>query len=100
MPGPRPKPTKTKLLHGEKNRDRINQNEPPVPEGVPDCPGHLDAGARDEWGRICADLQAMGLSSPVHRPALAAYCTAYSRWIDAEQKVQEDGFVMLSKDKK
>ena len=45
------------------------------------------------------DLAEMGLLSKADRPALAAYCTAWSRWVDAEAQVKKFGAVVKSPDK-
>ena len=42
----------------------------------------------------------MGLVSLADRAALAAYCTAFSRWVHAEQQVRQYGAVVLSPNKK
>jgi len=92
-PGRRPTPTATKLLNGNPGHRAINRNEPKF-SGIPTCPKHLNKGAKTEWRRISAELAASGLLTNVDRAALAAYCTAYSRWVEAEAKVVEWGLVI------
>jgi P27 family predicted phage terminase small subunit len=41
-------------------------------------------------------LQDMGLLTRADRAALAAYCTAYSRWVTAERQVQRLGTIVRS----
>jgi P27 family predicted phage terminase small subunit len=67
-----------------------------VPAGLPDCPDWLDEEAKAEWQRIVPELDAMGLLSRVDRPALAAYCTAWSRWVNAEEQVRKFGPIVKS----
>lgn len=63
------------------------------------CPEHLSETARTEWNRITIE-QRESLTS-ADTPALAAYCTAYARWIEAEQQIQKSGTVVkTSKDSK
>ncbi len=41
----------------------------------------------------------MGLLSRADRPALAAYCTAWSRWVEAEAMVKKFGAIVKSPEK-
>ncbi len=63
--------------------------EPVPPAALPRCPAHLSATARKEWRRLAKPLHDMGLVSTIDRAALAAYCQAYGRWVEAEQKLKE-----------
>lgn len=93
MPGRRPKPSALHDLEGTRNRRR---NTEPRPSGIPTCPQHLNKEAKREWKRISAELAALGLLTSVDRAALAAYCSSWSRWIDAEENVQKFGAVIKS----
>jgi P27 family predicted phage terminase small subunit len=44
-------------------------------------------------------LKDMGLLSLADRTALAAYCTAYSRWVQAEEQVRKFGAIVKSPEK-
>ena len=55
---------------------------------LPRCPPHLDTVARKEWRRIAAPLHDIGVLTLADRAALAAYCQAWSRWVEAEEKLQ------------
>jgi P27 family predicted phage terminase small subunit len=92
--GRKPTPTKLKLLSGNPGHRRLNDREPVAPADVPDCPEYLDDVARGEWHRTVAVLSEMGLASRADRSALAAYCTAYSRWVEAEQQVRRYGTIV------
>jgi P27 family predicted phage terminase small subunit len=93
MAGRKPKPSALHELEGTRNRRKTNE---PKPTGVPICPKHLDKTAKQEWKRISAELLSLGLLTSVDRAALAAYCTAWSRWCDAEANIQKDGPVCVS----
>lgn len=93
MPGRRPKPTALKEIQGNPGKRPLNKNEP-KPKGTPTCPSHLDPEGKKEWRRISKELSAIGLLTSVDRAALAAYCAAYSRWAEAEQKIQQHGLVV------
>jgi len=56
---------------------------------LPRCPSHLDDVARKEWRRLATPLHEAGLLTLADRAALAAYCQAWARWVEAEQKLRE-----------
>lgn len=95
--GPRPKPTRLKELAGNPGKRPLNRGEPKPKAGVPTPPSHLDGTARREWKRISQQLAACRLLTAVDRTALALYCTAYSRWAEAEKQVREVGTVVRTK---
>jgi len=95
MQGRRPKPTALKVIEGNAGKRRLNENEP-KPTGIPTCPGHLSKEARKEWKRISKELLTCGLLTSVDRAALAGYCQAYARWVEAEEKVAHLGHVVKS----
>ena len=76
----------------------MNQNEPkPKPEPrLPAPPAHLSKEARKEWRRSGAFLLQLGLISDLDRAAFAAYCTAYGRWIEAEEGLKTYGVMIKS----
>ena len=57
-------------------------------------PAHLDPIAQAEWNRVTPQLLSLGLISEVDRGPIAAYCQAWSRWVDAEKNVQRFGSVI------
>jgi P27 family predicted phage terminase small subunit len=86
---PRPKPTAIRRLEGNPGKRAWNHNEPIPPDAQPRCPGHLSAVAQKEWRRLASDLHRIGVLTTVDRAALAAYCQAYGRWVEAEEKLKE-----------
>lgn len=86
--GRRPKPTALKRLNGNPGKRALNPAEPEPPEGMPTCPDHLSDIAQAEWQRLAETLHDMGVLTVVDRAALAAYCQAYGRWVEAEQKMK------------
>lgn len=95
MPGRRPKPTALKEIQGNPGKRPLNKREP-KPKGTPTCPSHLDDEARKEWRRLSKELTSLGLLTSVDRSALAAYCSAYSAWVDAETFLAKYGKVIKS----
>jgi P27 family predicted phage terminase small subunit len=99
-PGPRPQPTKIKVLKGgRKTYHRpMPKNEPQPKEytRVPTPPGHLDRLGKNEWKRVAGQLHQCGLLTKIDRAALLAYCTAYSTWIAAQEQVRKHGVLIKS----
>ncbi len=56
---------------------------------LPRCPDHLTAPAAREWRRVASALHGMGVLTTIDRAALAAYCQAYGRWVEAEERMRE-----------
>ena len=95
MPGPAPKPTRMKLLEGTYRKDRAPANEPKPQSKIPPCPRHLSKEAKREWRRISKDLLTLGLLTVVDRAALAAYCQAWARWVEAEEEMSKPDFKLV-----
>jgi P27 family predicted phage terminase small subunit len=89
--GRKPKPTRAKKLTGNPGHRRLNDREAAVDPCLPSCPAHLNKFAREEWARVALELYNAGLLSQIDRAALAAYCAAYGRWVDIEQKLTKSG---------
>jgi P27 family predicted phage terminase small subunit len=63
---------------------------PPIrSERLPSCPPHLSEAAAAEWRRLAKALQRVGVFTGFDRAALAAYCQAYARWVEAEERLKE-----------
>lgn len=89
--GPRPKPTKLKVLQGTAQPCRTLPYEPNPEVEVPTCPAFLTELARKEWDRIVPELERLNLVSQVDRAALAAYCASYGRWVQSELCIEAEG---------
>ena len=89
MRGRKPKPTHLKLLDGNPGRRRLNADETHPEPRAPTCPAHLCPSAKAEWKRLAAQLTALRILTDLDRAALAAYCQAYGRWVEAERKLLE-----------
>lgn len=59
------------------------------------APEHLSTIARAEWDRLV--LEQKDTLTFTDAPALAAYCAAYGRWVEAEKRIQESGTVVKDK---
>jgi P27 family predicted phage terminase small subunit len=90
MPGPRPIPVRLKVLRGNPGRRSIRGLfEPPRPPEPPKPPPFLSGHALDEWLRIAPGLALFGLLTDLDVMPLAAYCTSYERWREAEELLAE-----------
>ena len=76
-------------LIGAMLRPRDRNPAPRTGPGLPRCPGHLTAHGAKEWRRVARLLHDMGVLTAIDRAALAAYCQAWGRWVEAEEKLQE-----------
>ena len=94
MRGRKPTPTAILRLHG--SRRARHRREPEVKPRIPTCPLELDEVARAEWERITRELHRARVITRLDRAALAAYCSAWSRFIQAQQELQKSGPVVKS----
>lgn len=82
-------PTAVRKANGNRGKRGYNNAEPALPPDTPDCPPHLSPVAREEWQRLAEPLCEAGVVTLADRAALAAYCQAYGRWVEAEEKLRE-----------
>ncbi len=82
--GPKPKPTRLKLLQNTARKHRLESREPAPETACPTAPDHLCSAALEEWGRVVDEMARLGIMSRLDRSVLAAYCQAYGRWVAAE----------------
>jgi P27 family predicted phage terminase small subunit len=93
MVGRKPKPTALHEIEGTRNR---RKNTEPKADGSATCPKHLDKLAKAEWKRVAPRLASSGLLTALDRSALAAYCIAYSRLVQAQEHITQQGLVITS----
>ncbi len=95
-PGPRPQPTAKKKLRGNPGRRPLPKNEPQpkISRNIPLAPRHLDRVAQKEWRRMAKELHPLGLLTNIDLTALAAYCSTYSIWLDAQSQIQKHGVLI------
>jgi len=95
-PGPPPKPTHLKIVGGNPGRRPLNKSEPKPRVSLPAVPEHLSEVAKTEWRRLARELYVIGLLTRIDRAALAAYCQAWSDWVEAEDQLAKYGKVVRS----
>jgi len=94
--GAKPKPTRLKALSGTLRSDRLNPHEPETKPAIPRCPEHLGPEAKREWRRLAPQLARMGLLTRIDRAALALFCQAWARWVEAEEALKRYGVMVKS----
>ena len=88
------KPTALKELSGNPGGRPLNDAEPKPRTVKPKMPAHLGEKAQKEWRRVVRELSAMKLLTSADADALALYCQTYQRWVDASEKIDEEGMVV------
>lgn len=91
--GRRRKPTKLHILHGNPGRRPLPKNEPNPKVEAPQPPAHIVGEALKEWERISAELLKLGLLTHCDRAALAGYCAAWARWVEAENHLRLESMI-------
>jgi P27 family predicted phage terminase small subunit len=94
--GRKPRPTHLKVLEGNPGKRPLRKNEPKPPPTVPHCPRHLSDEAKKEWRRVTPLLDTLGLLTQIDRAALAMYCEAWGRWVEAEDCLKRYGVMVKS----
>src|SRR5262245_32690096 len=101
--GRRRQPTRMRVLRGNPGRRRLPENEPtppPAPASFDTVPPEIaeDKVAAAEWSRIVPMLRTIGLITSAERPALIAACQQWSTYLDATQRIRDEGACVLRKD--
>ena len=98
--GRKPIPSKIIDLKGGTSHTHrpARTNEPKPPEKLPTCPKYLDALAKKEWRRAGKVLAGIGLLTDLDLMIFAAYCDAYSRWVQAVEHLNTNGTIGKKKD--
>lgn len=87
--GPKPLPANVHMLRGNASKLPAGKLQDAVcpPAAIPTAPDHLNPEALEEWKRVTPLLLDLGLITEIDRAALAAYCQAYGRWVNAEHSI-------------
>lgn len=89
--GPRPQPTKLKILRGNPGNRPINKSEPqPSADGVV-MPPHLGEVAAAKWAEVLPLLQTVKVMTRADIEALARYCDTYEWWLATRAKLKKEG---------
>ena len=95
--GPKPKPTRLKILTGNPGKRPMNTNEPRSKGGLPTPPRHLSASVRKVWKRLREQIKGSGIATSLDTVAFEMLCKSYADYLDACEKVSQFGAVWIDK---
>lgn len=90
--GPVPQPDNVRSLRGNPGGHHAPARVKARPS-APNAPDWLDREAKAEWRRVVPELDRIGVLSTIDRAALSAYCSAWSKFVQAEKLLQSDDLV-------
>jgi P27 family predicted phage terminase small subunit len=61
--------------------------------GVPSAPSWMEREAKAEWRRIVPELDRLGVLAKVDRAALTTYCSAWAKFVRAEEALRDEDLV-------
>ena len=91
--GRKPKTSALKRLEGNPGKRPLNELEPIPPVIGLTCPKHLLPEAKKEWKRLAPILMGMGLLTAADAVPFEGYCTAYARWLEAQEEITRHGSI-------
>ena len=94
--GRKRKPSALEALGGNPGKRKVNKAEPKPPVVLPPPSGTLDDCARGEYLRVGKLLERMKIVTELDGSMLEIYAVNYSRWVEAETKVREEGLMKMS----
>ena len=93
-PGPRPMPSRFKIITGNPGKRPLNEDEP-QPDALDDFspPNHIenDELAVRKWGEAVRVLYDMQVMTVADRETLARYCVVWSHWMQSREKCRQLG---------
>lgn len=63
---------------------------------LPEPPAHLTDKEKEEWVRAGEQLLNVGLIGELDTTVLAAYCSAYGRWVETQELIKKHGVLVKS----
>jgi P27 family predicted phage terminase small subunit len=81
------------MMVGGRKPTPLPIDDPVAPKAPPQVKGR----ALEEWERVLPELMARRVLTEGDRFALAAYCTYFARWQDAEDQVAVQGTLVKTK---
>jgi P27 family predicted phage terminase small subunit len=100
MRGRKPKPTVVKKLNGNPGKRRPSRTVAAPPAiSAAEPPSWLSEDARLEWHRLVQELRQLSILTALDLGALAAYCSAWGDFVEAEREIRKSGAVVKSRDR-
>jgi len=90
MANPR-KPTDLKLVAGTTRKDRSNPTEPKPDKVAPVCPAHMSDECKVYWGRVCVELEMMGVLTRADGIALEQLVYLYQESVTLKGILAKEG---------
>ena len=98
MRGRKPKPTAKKRLEGNPGKRKLNKAEPLFAADDSKPPRVLNAAGQDEWKRLAPILRLQRLLTEADYALFAAYCDAFGRWHEANEKLRASSLILKTVD--
>lgn len=89
--GPRPKPTKLKVLSGTARPEDLRRNEPKPAPIAPKRPTWLPDEAKKKWKELAPELEKLGLLTVVDGPAFAMMLEHWALAVEAAKVIKKEG---------
>jgi P27 family predicted phage terminase small subunit len=89
--GPRPGPTKLKILAGNPGKRKLNDREPQPPRATLATPDDLRDVGREVWERTAALLDALDVVTEIDLLAFHTYCRAHDEIAECDEVIKSEG---------
>lgn len=95
--GPKPKPSRLRILEGNPGNKPLNAREPQPLAGSPRCPAKYTGEQRKLWLTIAKQLVACGIMTRIDGQAFELLIDSYVEYLEATAKVSQTGPIWLEK---
>lgn len=94
--GRKPKPSSLKVIQGNAGKRKLNDSEPQAEalQQIPEAPAWLTELGIEAWDHLASWLVGSKILTVTDLHNLEAFCSAYSRWRDAEEHYAKEGPVV------
>lgn len=92
--GPKPTPTRLRVLRGETRPSRIDRDEPQPLPTFPDPPAHLSEAAKAVWEHVRAQMAHTRVIRGADADILELYCETLVRYREASDLLAKSGFLI------
>lgn len=90
--GRKPVPTKLHVLRGNPSKKKnLGENEPKPSAGSVDPPEWLRDEAKRAWFILAPEFSAQGILTASDVPSLAAFCSAWGDFVNADRALEAEG---------